>query len=105
MKTYRLLSLILISGFATTILAEEENKEKIILTAKKISVKSVGTYGGFVTGIMSGVILGSSIIQDNEAVKISGAKIVTCALIGATCGTIAGKNIGHKYIEYYYPDK
>ena len=98
-------SLIFISIFAIPLIAEEENTDKIILVAKKISIKIGTTYGGFVMGLVAGCFVGNTITQEEDSMSAWAAKVGTLTIAGAICGTIVGKNIGHKYIEYYYPEK
>jgi hypothetical protein len=97
-------SLIFISIFAIPLIAEEENADKIIFIAKKISIKTGTTYGGFVMGLVAGCFVGNTITQEEDT-SAWVAKVGTLTIAGAICGTIVGKNIGRKYIEYYYPKK
>jgi uncharacterized protein YcfJ len=97
-------SLIIISSLVAPLIAEEENADKIILVAKKISIKTGTTYGGFVMGLVAGCFVGNTITQEEDT-SAWAAKVGTLTIAGAICGTIVGKNIGRKYIEYYYPEK
>ena len=96
-----LLSLFVINTLACPLMAEEENAD----TMKKITIKTVMTFSGFVAGLMTGALFGCSAIQNKDSLPVSGAKVLIPTIIGATCGTIGGKNVADKYIAYYYPEQ
>lgn len=97
-KQKTVLLLIILNIFSLCLVAEEEGHR-----IRNMGIKTVGTYTGFVLGTMGGLFAGNTISQENDTGTIFGAKMVVMTVIGATCGTIAGKNVANKYIEYYYP--
>ena len=105
MNKHSLLYIIIICACMTIPLVaqEEEGGDKAPFFKRKIIIKSLSTYGGLATGLMGGAVVGNCLTQDQESMGISLAKVGVGALVGGIAGTIAGRNIGHKFIKYYYP--
>jgi uncharacterized membrane protein len=99
-KQKTVLLLIVLNIFSLCLIAEEEGHR-----IRNMGIKTVGTYTGFVLGMIGGAFTGNTISQDNDSIAMWGAKTATLTVIGAICGTIAGKQVANKYIEHYYPEK
>jgi hypothetical protein len=99
-KRKTVLLLIVFTIFSLDLVAEEEGHR-----IRNMGIKTAGTYSGFVLGMIGGAFAGNTISQDNDSMAMWGAKTGTLTIIGAICGTIAGKQVAHKYIEHYYSEK